>query len=295
MNNHAIDDLRDLAVKYESNDLNTAFELMKIAYTYRPSGPFISKKYNEYKKKLDLIELVNTGVVAVIPIGFRCFTKQAIANKFGVKQASLPFDNGFFPPISIANVLRNKRVYLGESEHAVCLKHENYISKSGNKGIKFELSTYEFINQRVESGDGNKNGLLDNTFGYFTYDKKNELILAHYNWHDNADYKYSKGIKSSKENLLLATDLLNKRIGRMIELCHTAKHIFFVFGNNQEYEFMKINKKSHEINKLEDLEKELLNTFGPKFTIIKNVFDEKVNIDTIFELMPNVNTVNTGQ
>jgi hypothetical protein len=285
MNNRAIDDLRDLAVKYESNDISTAFELMKIAYTHRPDGPFISQKYSEYKKKLELKNLVNTGVIAMIPIGFRCFTKQAIANKFGIEQASLPFDNGFFPPTSIANVLRNKRVYLGESEHTVCLKYENYISETAGKGIKFELSTYEFINQKVKEEGRNINGFLDNTFGYFTYDKKNELVLAHYNWHDNADLKYSKGIKGSKENLLVASQLLNKRIRRMIELCHAAEHIFFIFGNNQDYNFLQIDNKLHDLTELNVLEEEALNIFGPKFTIIDNVFDQKVNIDTLFEVI----------
>jgi hypothetical protein len=45
-----------------------------------------------------LQQLVRDGDVAIIPAGFRCFTKMRLAKTLGIRQPSLPFDNGFFPP-----------------------------------------------------------------------------------------------------------------------------------------------------------------------------------------------------
>lgn len=45
----AIDKIRDTAVSMESENLNIASGLMRIAALYRPTGPFIVKKNSEYK------------------------------------------------------------------------------------------------------------------------------------------------------------------------------------------------------------------------------------------------------
>ncbi|MFW8629525.1 hypothetical protein [Vibrio natriegens] len=47
-----VDIIRDLALTYESSNLDVAYELMKLAHHHRPTGPFILKKMNEYKNKL---------------------------------------------------------------------------------------------------------------------------------------------------------------------------------------------------------------------------------------------------
>lgn len=54
MPNYLADKFRDFAIELESNDLNSAFHLMKLAKDIRPGGPFIASKYNEYKKKLGM-------------------------------------------------------------------------------------------------------------------------------------------------------------------------------------------------------------------------------------------------
>lgn len=50
MNPKTINAIRDLALEFESSNLEVAYELMEIAYNKRPSGPFIKRKYLEYKK-----------------------------------------------------------------------------------------------------------------------------------------------------------------------------------------------------------------------------------------------------
>ena len=47
--------LRDIALLTEESDLPRSYELMKQAHNIRPSGPFISKKLVEYRKKLNHI------------------------------------------------------------------------------------------------------------------------------------------------------------------------------------------------------------------------------------------------
>lgn len=77
---------------------------MKLAYKNRPDGPFIKKKYFEYRNKIQklpnkestLKELVQSGDLVIIPIGFWCHTRGMIKEVLDIKQASLPFDNVFF-------------------------------------------------------------------------------------------------------------------------------------------------------------------------------------------------------
>jgi len=45
-----IDALRDLAVYFEDKDIKKSFLLMQLAHELRPKGPFIKKKYLEYKQ-----------------------------------------------------------------------------------------------------------------------------------------------------------------------------------------------------------------------------------------------------
>ncbi|WP_458735149.1 hypothetical protein [Zobellella taiwanensis] len=50
------DDIRDVAISYESTDLELAYKLMKIAKDLKPDGPFISKKLDEYHIKIKKIQ-----------------------------------------------------------------------------------------------------------------------------------------------------------------------------------------------------------------------------------------------
>lgn len=47
------DILRNAALKFEKEDLMLAFDLMNLAHEIRPAGPFIQKKLEEYRRKLD--------------------------------------------------------------------------------------------------------------------------------------------------------------------------------------------------------------------------------------------------
>lgn len=54
LNDTQINTLRDIALELETQDLEKAYELMKIAYAFKPQGPLIKQKYKQYKLSLGL-------------------------------------------------------------------------------------------------------------------------------------------------------------------------------------------------------------------------------------------------
>ncbi|WP_221798460.1 hypothetical protein [Oceanobacter mangrovi] len=274
MHPKAIRAIRDLALSFEKSDVQVAYELMEIAYKERPSGPLIKQKYLEYKEKLEklkkplsnekLKELLETGEVVIIPVGFRCHTKMMIKNKLGYTQPSLPFDSGFFPPVSVASIFRNPEVSMSydDESHAVCKKYEAFQDSERGKGIKFETSSYDEINSLVKSVEGAEiNQYLDSTFGYYTLDKEHNFVLAHYNWHELASDEKSKGIRVPEGNIPLINTMFNKRIERMLEMCVKAKHIFFVYLI-QNGSYLKLDDTFYDL---------------ADFSELKNVLDDKYN------------------
>lgn len=281
-----VDAIKDLATQYENKDLEVAFELMRLAYEERPNGPWIKKKYLQYQQHLNKIhedqlkfrELLSNANAAIIPIGFRCFTTEMISEKLGVKkQMSLPFDSGFFPPHAVASVLANPKISMefddqGET-HSICVKNEANKDANWGIGIKFTSSTYKHINSVAVKKDMPKiNNYLDSSFGFYTLDKKHKFVLAHYNWHHFADVSRSKGITNPKENLNIINNMLNRRIDRMMEICDKANHIFFIFGENQNYKYMQIDEEYFFLNDFEKLNQVCNRSFGSKFTVC-NIFD----------------------
>lgn len=283
-----INAIRNLAIDYEDIDLQVAYELISIAYFEKPNGEIIKSKYVEYKKRLedellgkkDFIQLFEKGEVVIIPIGFRCYTAGKIRDKLGIVQPSLPFNSGFFPPDAVASVLESCEINLRfEDEfdsHAVCIKNEFSTDPLYGKGIEFISSSYDAIDKKVinvEAKDFNK--YLDSTFGYYTLDKKHNFVLAHYNWHALADDEKSQGIIDPKENLKRINKKLNSRISRMMRLCCNAFHIFFIYSETQNYNYMKIDEKYFFLNDFDRLNSVCKSAFGSKFSIIN--IDEVCN------------------
>ncbi len=290
MNPKTINAIRDLALKYEQSDLKIAFELMSIAHSERPKGGFIKKKLLEYQEQIDhvsaeqiqLKKLVEAGEVAIIPIGFRCFTAGSIRDKLGISQANLPFSSGFFSPSSVASLLSNPKVQLNYNDagmtHRVCRKRGRNIDPKHGYGIKFESSTYDEINSITTDKDIDRlHEYIDSSFAYYTLDLKHKFILAHFNWHKFADVSKSKGITDPNINLQNTNDILNKRIKRMIDICNKAKHVFFIFEENQNYNYIQIDKDFYSLNDFSQLEKVMNDKFALKNSIIdiNNVKDAK--------------------
>jgi len=281
MNPKTIDAIRNLALTFEKSNLQVAYELMEIAHKERPKGSFIKKKYLAYKQKLEapipsvenvkLLSLLKSGDIAIIPIGFRCHTKMMIKDKLGFSQASLPFDSGFFSPHAVASIFNLPKValnYADDTSHTVCIKYENYQEVQKGKGIKFELSSYQEIDDiALLTNLPELNHYLDSTFGYYTLDKSHKFILAHYNWHLLADDIQSKGIKHPMDNIPLINEMFNKRIERMLELCHRAKYVFFVYLN-QNGDYIKIGDEFYDLADYSELESCLDSKYEFKYSIL---------------------------
>jgi len=220
-----------------------------------------------------LSKLMISGQVAIIPVGFRCHTKGRLYSKLGIVQASLPFDNGFFTPHAVGNILRKQHIDLKFNDklsQTICIKNENFTDNKFGLGIKFETSTYDEINNLAKSKQQNDiNKYLDSTFGYYTLDKKNDYVLAHYNWHEFADINHSNGHTEPEYNLIKINELLNRRIQRLINICEKAKIIFFIYDENQGYNYMAINDTYFRLKDLSPIESAANDKFKAKSIIIK--------------------------
>lgn len=228
--------------------------------------------HGEDKELIELKEILADGDMAIIPIGFRCHTSIQIKKRLGIFQASLPFDSGFFPIRSIAQMLEGRKVDLQHKDngltHKVCMKFERNMHPQYGNGIKFITTNYDYINDAVMRKDQpGVNKYLDATFGYYTLDCHYNYVLAHYNWHRFSDFKKSKGVVDPAINLQIASDTINKRIERMLEVCKKAKRIVFIFHEEQGYKYMQIDDQYHMLDDF-SLFKEICDRkFGCKYKI----------------------------
>lgn len=270
--------LRDAALLLEKAHPQTAQGLMEIVQRERPQAPFIKKKLEQYRQRrerdqMTLLDLIQTGELAVISAGFRCYTKIKLSEMLGIKQPSLPFDSGFFPPRSIANLLRNKEINLryadtGFQSHRVCTKHTG-VMRGKKKGIEFRTTSYDSINQAIHAPDQEDlNTYLDATKGYYTLDTTNRFVLAHYNWHPFASENLSQGITRPEDNIPKINATLNPRITRMFDMCAHAKHILFVLGEFQNWKFMSIDDEVHDLTDLEPIQSAAKDAFGGKAQVV---------------------------
>ena len=228
------------------------------------------QSYCSYK----LRKMMKSGRVAIVPCGFRCFTKERLYPKLGISQASLPFDVGFFPPSAVGETIRNQRVDLKINDPATqtaCIKSEEYNDSKFGFGIKFETVTYDEINHLVKDRNQKDiNKYLDDTFGYYTLDVKNGYVLAHYNWHEFANVKNSNGCTEPAYNLIKINELMNRRIHRLVNLCEKAEIIIFIYDETQGYEFMAIDDVYFNLHDLEPIKKALKSKFSAKLMVMKS-------------------------
>jgi len=282
----SIDSIRDLAVQLETTDIEAAHALMVMAHAARPSGTFIEQKLRQYKQEIEtkknhistLLALQRIGAAAIIPIGFRCFTAKYLRRRIGLSQNTHPFDVGFFPPTSVASILEFPQVSLcvqQRSSFDICQKYENHKHPTHGNGIMFCRSSKEEIDLEVsDKSKGEINQYLDATFGYYTLDNRHRYVLAHYNWHAFASEKHSRGCTDMSINLINATEILNRRIDRMMKLCHAAEIVIFVFHNPNNYEYMQIDDEICDLCDLSDVK-----------NAAKAVFNAKAHVLTDLELI----------
>ena len=297
LNEQDIDYIRNQAIINEKIDLKFSYDLMLIAHKSRPNGPFIKAKLNEYNSLLNfpnislsgikLREIVKEGKVAIIPIGFRSFTKQEIHKLLAISQPSLPFDSGYFPPISVASVINDPFINmdnLDKSSQAVCIKYENHYDPALGLGIKFQKSSYEEIDFLAASKDSKCiNKYLDSSLGYYTLDLKHNFILSQYNWHKYYDPKKSKGCADPLVNLKNINQTLNRRIERMFDMCESSEYILFIYQRPENYNYMSIGDRCFDLHDLTPINMAVKEKFNAQSFVI--TLDEFNNAENLLQLM----------
>lgn len=286
MNNKEVNAIRDAALAIQNVNVFFAYKLMLIASKERPNGKLIKQKVNEYKKILDvrkkakqiMFHMISSGELAIIPTGFRCYTKQMLKGKLGITQPSLPFDSGFFTHQSIVRIMDCGEINFAHSDsgpdgYSVCIKQANCLDEFNNKYIKFTPSSYDYIDTKVSQSDVISNNYLDSTGGYYTLDINNEFVLAHYNWHASAPLEKSKGIITPEDNIPLIKDLMNNRLRRLEHMCHSARKIIFVTHDHQGYDYVQIGSSNIPIANIELLRDFMNFKFGEDKVYIERLSD----------------------
>lgn len=160
--------------------------------------------------------------ICIIPCGFRCHTSVRLKKQGIISQATLPFDNGFFPSESIAKFISDSNIKLNQSNSIPMVKHgEN------TPHLKFTSSTYSLIDNAIAKAKKYDNTLLDATGGYYTWCKKYNFILAHYNWHISSNH--GDGSKGIDHNMAVITSLLNRRRQRLMDQINKANEVRLVY------------------------------------------------------------------
>lgn len=205
-----------------------------------------------------LRSMLKQGKLAIIPAGFRCFTKGIIREKLKYSQPSLPFDVGFFPPSSIESILKNPVISLEHDEHpvnySVCIKYENDRDSELGLGIKFVTSSYEEIDAvAAVTKNPQLNRYLDAAYAYYTLDRTHNYVLAHYNWHQFACGENKDISTDHAVNIAAINKTLNRRIYRMQYRWRMAKNVILVAAETQSYNYMKIDDTAYDLRDFSSL------------------------------------------
>ena len=198
--------------------------------------------------------------VLYIPCGFRCHTKKVMRERFGIQQASLPFDSGFFSASSIIKFMERDKFEINLNNTNPCIKTEDYI-KHGEKRLFFKEVNYDLINKFIKT-NGYDNRYLESDKGYYTLCKEFGWIFAHYNWHPAS----KKQITNPEGNIPIINETLSRRKARLLELINESSEINLCFLNKTQdllakYHTLIINNEYHN---LED-----------EFALLENYFKQK--------------------
>ena len=104
-------------------------------------------------------------------------------------------------------------------------------------------------------------------------------MLAHYNWHSKASVDKSGGITEPSINLKRLTDMLNRRIERMFDICNQATHILLVYYDKQGYSYMSIDDEIFQLSDYENLRSIFESKFGKNVRLVNlNDVNEPVEL-----------------
>ena len=211
-----------------------------------------------------------------IPTGYRCYNAM-IMKKYNLNGFTLPFDNGFFTPQSIVSVFksRNMNLLLDDKKEpknfSFCKKLKEVDSNRllSMDGDSFQEISESEIDEQLKGGYDNK--LLDITRGYYTLNKEHNFVLAHYLCH-----KSSKKYKTNYRNTIdIISDMFQRRLNRLNELCTNHKNKFFIHYHRQPYNSVKINDNEYDLTDMDILKNQLTESFGENTLLCFSNFKKK--------------------
>ena len=226
--------------------------------------------YSETESKLD--------DCCFIPVGFRCYTQDKLRNN-NLKAETLPFDFGFFPPQSIVSVLKSGNMNLLLDDRKEPMNFSFCKKIRGLKSFSFQEISESEIDKQLEGGYDNK--LLDTSCGYYTLNKEHNFVLAHYLYHNS-----SKRYKTNYRNIIdIISDMFQRRLNRLNELCANHKNKFFIHYHQQPYNSVKINENEYDLTDMDILKNQLTERFGENTLLCFSNFKKK-NENGIFYFDP---------
>jgi hypothetical protein len=201
-----------------------------------------------------------------IPVGYRCYTNIDL-RKYNLITESLPFGVGFFPPQSIASILKNPNMDLLLDDKK---EPKNFtFSKRTQDGKSFKIISESEIEIQLKTGDEDR--LLDGEGGHYTLQTEHNFVLAHYLWHKSSD-KY----KTNYRNIVdIVSSMFQRRLKRLTELCESHKNKIFVYYHHQSNPSVKINNVEYDLTDMDVLKNQLNESFGENTLLCFSNFKKK--------------------
>jgi len=174
---------------------------------------------------------------------------------------SLPFDNGFFPPASVASVLKsgNMNLVLNNNEPG-----NFHFCKKVIDGAHFVSMPEQQIETELQLKGGYDNELLDSTCGYYTHNIDHGYVLAHYIWHESAG-RYVTNYRNTIDDI---SSMFQRRLERLYEICSSHGNRFYIYYSPQQYKTLKIDNDIYDLTDMETIKDQLDKSFPTGENII---------------------------
>lgn len=214
-----------------------------------------------------------------IAVGYRCFTAAFMKiKKHNLVFETLPFDNGFFPPQSIASILKcgNMNLLLDDEKEpknfSFCKKYgePNFRNRFlSTEGKSFQVISEIEIDEQLKSGYDNK--LLDHLRGYYVLNEDHDYVLAHYLWHKSSE-KYKTNYRNKID---IISSMFQRRLKRLNEICAGHKNKFFIHYHYQPYNSVRIRDIEYDLTDMDILKNQLTESFGENTLLCFSNFKKK--------------------
>mmetsp|Transcript_6346 Transcript_6346/g.9485 ORF Transcript_6346/g.9485 Transcript_6346/m.9485 type:complete len:437 (+) Transcript_6346:238-1548(+) len=179
--------------------------------------------------------LTTTKSILLVPAGLRCWTRPVL-RQLGLVGASLPFDNGYFTPRTVLELLHSdKNIFNFTTKSTTCLiKHGEFIGGS----ISFQqadcdalVHLYKTNNYSAILPNGSQLADPPDSDFFITRHLQTNMILAHYG------YRFDSNYSQCNDSDILVHDQakFRRRLNRLRDHCLDPNtDIWFIFIHSQQ-------------------------------------------------------------